>query len=571
MLPHDREELANVDGRQLTDSEYQLGVRRQAVISALLESPHCSQAAISEAAIELQCSARTVWRLLKKYRASFRLEDLVPAINPRTNGKTFLDPKTEMIIDEVIEQYHLSRMKPTFVQTTREVRRRCFDAGLPLPAYDTVRRRIQKIPDIEIMASREGRKAARYRYRAMGGKTPNTGSPLERVQIDHTTVDIIVVDEVYREPLRRPYITIAIDEYSRAVLGFHLSLDPPSATSVGLCLVHAILPKDEWAGRIGLTFPWPMHGRPDLLYVDNGADFHSEAVDRGCTAWGMKISYRPKGMPHFGGIVERMIRTAMSAMKTLPGATGGSIKERGDRDPAKDAAMTLAELELYFATFFAGQYHRTPHSAHGMSPNARWNLGIFGNVNSRGRGLPPIVNDPQRLLIDFLPLTYRHLSTSGFVWDHITYLDDVLRPYIANDQKMPFLVRRDPRDVSTIWFLAPDDNRYYQIRTRDISRPSVSLWELQHARRRLKSAGRSDYHEKDLFEAISAQHVITASAKRRKVEARQERLAIERRRIHQKELGLRTAHSTTPIVSQAPWRSTPAPDEDGGDIFEIED
>src|SRR3546814_15471015 len=120
--------------------------------------------------------------------------------------------------------------------------------------------------------------------------------PLERVQIDHTTVDWVVVDEIYREPLRRPYISLAIDEYSRAVLGFYLSLDAPSATSVGLCLVHAVLPKEDWGGRLGLEFEWPMHGRPGRLYVAHGSDFHSEAVGRGRAAWDVEVASSPAGM-----------------------------------------------------------------------------------------------------------------------------------------------------------------------------------------------------------------------------------------------------------------------------------
>ncbi|WP_281241897.1 hypothetical protein [Celeribacter baekdonensis] len=35
--------------------------------------------------------------------------------------------------------------------------------------------------------------------------------PLEVVQIDHTLADIILVDQVERKPLARPWVTLAID------------------------------------------------------------------------------------------------------------------------------------------------------------------------------------------------------------------------------------------------------------------------------------------------------------------------------------------------------------------------
>lgn len=559
-----------IDGRELSEREHLLAMQRKSALEPLLQTPRNTEAQIEAVARRLGCSPRTVWSLLKRYRTSRRLVDLVPKRNSGTTGKCFIDPSVEAIIAEVIETYHLSRMRPTITQTIAEARRRCADAKLKLPDPETIRRRIKRVPDVDILASRESRKVARYRHGPLHGRTPTTIRPLERVQIDHTTVDVIVVDALHRKPLKRPYITIAIDEYSRAVLGFYLSLDAPSATSVGLCLVHAVLPKNEWAARIGLQFDWPMYGRPDRLYVDNGSDFHSEAVEKGCAAWGMEIEYRPPGMPHFGGVVERMIRTAMGAVKTLPGATGGSIKERGERDPAQDAAMTIGELEHYLATFFAGQYHRRPHAHHGLSPNSKWKQGVFGDSSTAGCGLPSPINDPKRLLIDFLPLARRHLSQRGIVWEGIYYMDDVLRPYIANEQKEAFLVRRDPRDISSIWLLAPDDQQYYRIRSRDITRPSVSLWELEDARRRIRAEGRRDYDEAALFRAIEAQREIVATAAKSKSEKRRLRLARERAHRNNIQVTESAPLDLAPSISKTPWHHTEVDATDGDGVFEIE-
>src|SRR5215469_17496310 len=56
--------------------------------------------------------------------------------------------------------------------------------------------------------------------------------PLEVVQIDHTEIDIIVVDELTRTPLPgRPWLTLAIDVFSRVVTGLHV--DECAITRVG--------------------------------------------------------------------------------------------------------------------------------------------------------------------------------------------------------------------------------------------------------------------------------------------------------------------------------------------------
>ncbi len=50
---------------------------------------------------------------------------------------------------------------------------------------------------------------------------PPISRPLELVQIDHTLVDVVVVDELARKPIGRPWVTLAINVATRAVLGFH--------------------------------------------------------------------------------------------------------------------------------------------------------------------------------------------------------------------------------------------------------------------------------------------------------------------------------------------------------------
>jgi len=54
---------------------------------------------------------------------------------------------------------------------------------------------------------------------------PRPTRPLEIVQIDHTLVDIMVVDEVQRESMGRPWVTVAFDVATRVALGFVLSLN----------------------------------------------------------------------------------------------------------------------------------------------------------------------------------------------------------------------------------------------------------------------------------------------------------------------------------------------------------
>ena len=79
-----------------------------------------------------------------------------------------------------------------------------------------------------------------------GDDVPRVDGILERVQIDHTVIDVIVVDERERQPVGRPYLSIGLDEASRCAVGMVVTVEPPSATSVGLCLAHMACDKQPW-------------------------------------------------------------------------------------------------------------------------------------------------------------------------------------------------------------------------------------------------------------------------------------------------------------------------------------
>jgi putative transposase len=82
------------------------------------------------------------------------------------------------------------------------------------------------------------------------------------VQIDHTVIDLIVVDERDRQPIGRPYLTLAIDVFTRCVVGMVVTLEAPSAVSVGLCLAHVACDKRPWLEGLDVEMDWPMSGKP---------------------------------------------------------------------------------------------------------------------------------------------------------------------------------------------------------------------------------------------------------------------------------------------------------------------
>ena len=140
--------------------------------------------------------------------------------------------------------------------------------------------------------------------------------------------------------------------------------------------------KRPWLLGLGVEVEWPMSGKPHQLYVDNASEFKSEALRRGCEQHGIELTYRPGGQPHFGGIVEWVIGTVMTAVHELPGTTFSDPVERGSYDADRLAVLTLRKLERWLVLVVAS-YHGSVHDGLGETPPGRWGNGWPGVVCRR--------------------------------------------------------------------------------------------------------------------------------------------------------------------------------------------
>lgn len=500
----------------LSDTVWELAKRRAHLIAPLAALDNVGHQAVDEIAEQLGLSRWQVYVLIRRYRQGMGLvTDLAPGQSGGGKGKGRLSEPVERIISESIHKHFLTRQKCSLAMLYRRIVQTCRAQGLPVPARNTVAQRIARLNPVQMRRSREGAEAVRPLLSA-GGIPPEVAAPLDQVQIDHTVIDLMIVDERDRQPIGRPYLTVAIDVYSRCLVGMVITLEPPSAVSVGLCLAHIACDKRAWLERLGVEADWPMSGKPKLLYLDNAAEFKSEALRRGCEQHGIQLNYRPPGQPQYGGIVERVIGTAMQRVHELPGTTFSNPDQRGEYDSEQLAALTLLELERWL-TLAVASYHSNVHSSLLQTPAMRWAEGITL------KGSPPVVTHASAFLVDFLPVIRRTLTRTGFVIDHIHYFADVLKPWIARRGRLyPFLIRRDPRDISRIWVLEPDTQHYLEIPYRTLSHPAVTLWEQRQALAWLRQKGRDQVDEAALFRMIQQMRDIAHNAQRTTRKARRD-------------------------------------------------
>ena len=200
----------------------------------------------------------------------------------------------------------------------------------------------------------EGAAAFRNRYELI--HRHRAEAPNALWQADHTPLDILIVDESGKPA--RPWLTIVIDDFSRAITGYMTFLGAPSSLHTSLALRQAIWRKANPS--------WPVQGIPDVLYVDHGSDFTSNHLEQVAAALRIELIHSTVARPQGRGKVERFFRTINTEL--LPSLAGHLIEGKAASAPA----LSLAELDTALMAFIVGTYNQRPHSQIDDAPHAAW-------------------------------------------------------------------------------------------------------------------------------------------------------------------------------------------------------
>lgn len=529
------ERVSNVSHLDANQKEWDIAVKRYEIIRPLLENPNRSVSDIEDAAEVSGTSVPTLYRWMKKYGETGLVSSLLrPARSDK--GGSRIDPEQEAIINKHIESFYLRKERPNVQHLFERIEADCYELGIPAPHVNTVYRRVNSLDEHVAVKKRLGIRSAKQQFQPLRGAFPGASFPNAVVQVDHTKVDLIIVDEQHRLPIGRPYLTIAIDVATKMITGFRITLDPPGASSAGLCIAHAIMRKEHWLARRDIHAEWPIYGKMEKLHMDNAKEFRGLMLERACNEYGIIIEHRPKGQPNYGPHVERAFRTFMEKKHSLPGTTFSSVKDKLDYDSEGKACMTLSELETWFTIFIVYYYHHKPHKGNNnVPPIELYNRMILGDQHRPGVGLPMPIEDEETLRLHFSPYFERTIQRDGVVLDNIKYYSPILRKWVNAkdpnhpDKKRKFIFARDPRDISQLYFWDPDTSTYAPIPYFNNTRPAISIWELKASLKDLQS-GRSEINEEMIFTGIARMRDLEEEAIEKTRLAKQHRASEKRKR-----------------------------------------
>lgn len=452
--------------------------------------------------------------------------------------------------------------------------------------YHTFWRIIKKINPKEDTIKRKGNNKAEKLFSLSESEFPHGNYALQSVQIDHTPIDVLVVDEEHRLVTEKPYITVAFDSHTRCVLGYYITYDKPSRLSIAMTLINCVHDKGETLLKVRQQFPnldpeklkiletseWKkVYGLPFTLHMDNGSDFTSKDIRLFGLAYKIHLHYRAVGKAQHGAYVERYLGTLNQRLHSISGTTFSNVQERGDYPSEKKATFTIDELEARVITEIV-LYQEEYHSQIRTTPSAKWRHSFSAKNKERGINQNLNLINFKRFKFDILPSERRTVQKSGVAIFDLKYTNPKIEKWIGvkalkdNRKNRRFLIRYDPRDIRTIWFYDEEDkeyvplhcnNRYIGTFFRD--RP-ITLWDWQAIKNDQIIAGRKEEKLERKLRILSLQCEMDRTAARNTKSIRQKQ-ARRTRREKDRELFLDRLEDESKIIQTK--------DEINPEVFQI--
>lgn len=393
--------------------------------------------------------ARRKW----KARARVGIEEfgnefvaLLPLISLRGNRTRRLDERTREIMDEVIEGEVMSSSRSGYFIAWSVLNNRCRAEGLLAPSRRTFASEIcrQKTPE-DLKKAREGEKAGydlEIPYLSLDRETPKHGCrPFDIAHIDHTQLDLQFVDEGFGRSMKKAWLTVLIDAFTRVILAWIVLFDPPSYRSCMLVIRDCVRRHQRF---------------PKTVVADNGSDFKSKYFDMLIALLGSHKRMRPAGKPKFGSIVERFFglnnTEFVHALRGNNQALQSPRSMSASHNPVDLAVWNLRAFREAFEGFLANYYHAVEHSALGVAPCKAMEVGML-QAGARSHTLVTYGRD---FVIATMPTTDKGTAkiqpNRSFKANRIEYFSKTLALHVGAELE----VKYDPFDLSRAYVMTPN-------------------------------------------------------------------------------------------------------------------
>jgi putative transposase len=220
-------------------------------------------------------------------------------------------------------------------------------------SFQTIWRIIKEKRDFyKQQKAREGHVAAKLQKDGAKSVVEKPTRPLERIEIDWTPVDLLLVDPLTLKR-KKAWLIYAIDVFSGNPLGFYITFENPDSYAIKQCLLHCFLPK-VYLKRLypDVANEWTACGIPTEVVIDNAKINDSYELERVFQFFGIIPIYPEVAAGHKKGTVERGQKTFNDIVHSLKGTTFSNIFEKKQYDSDGAACITLQAFLLHCTHYF---------------------------------------------------------------------------------------------------------------------------------------------------------------------------------------------------------------------------
>jgi len=390
---------------------------------------------------------RTLRRWLKNYKDAESIYGngflgLFDGTDQKGNRLLKLPTESYKIMQTCIEEQFLSSTGIQPLTVYGHYCNQCRKSNVIAASFKTFTVKLKQLDPVTTESKRKGPRVA-YQleefYWELDLTTPRHGErPFEIAHIDHTELDIELVDSKTWNNLGRPWLTLMTDSCSRRILAYVLSFESPSYRACMLAMRECVR----------------RHNRlPQTLVADNGAEFRSIYYEQLMAFHKITKKNRPKAKARYGAVLERLFGTTNTQF--IHALTGNTKIMRNVRQVSKSfnpknlAAWTFAALQERIGEYFSEVYEQLDHPALGESPIKAFERGLANH------GMRPtrFIRYDDAFIFSTLPSTPKGhakvIRSRGIKINNMYYWHEALRN--AVDSSVP--VRYDPYDIASAYAL----------------------------------------------------------------------------------------------------------------------